>query len=71
LILSAAINFYYLKTNSSGECLGIYASGVVGGLTILTIPTFSWIILKKINDEDFNQKYGTLTDELSLKSKFS
>jgi hypothetical protein len=54
LVLSAAINFYYIKTNTSGESLGIYSSGVIGGVTILAIPTFAWIVLKRFNDEDFN-----------------
>jgi hypothetical protein len=54
LVLSAGINLYFIKTNTSGESLGIYASGIVGALTLLTIPIFSWIILKKNNDEDFN-----------------
>ena len=53
-MLSAAINFYEIKTNTSGESLGIYASGIVGALTVLTIPTFAWIILKNTNDEDYN-----------------
>ncbi len=53
-MLSAAINLYEIKTNRSGESLGTYASGIVGALTVLTIPTFAWIILKKTNDEDYN-----------------
>ena len=71
MILSAAINLSNIQTNTSGELLGIYASGIVGGITILTIPIFSWIILKKSDNDDFAQKYGTLTDELSPRSKVS
>jgi hypothetical protein len=44
---------------------------MVGATTVLTIPIFTWIILKKTNDEDFNEKYGTLTDETNINSKIS
>ncbi len=60
-----------MRTNTSGEALGIYASGFVGGISILAIPVFAYITLKKINDDDFAQKFGTLTDEINKKSKVS
>ena len=51
--------------------MGIYASVICGALTIMCIPVFIWLILKKNNESDFKDKYGTLTDELSPKSNYS
>lgn len=71
LIFSSAINFFYVRTITSGEKLGIYSSGFVFVITVLVIPTFAWIILKKSNDPEYLEKYGTLTEGLKMNSAVS
>jgi hypothetical protein len=60
-----------VRTNTSGEKLGIYSSGFVCVITVLIIPTFAWIILKKSNDPEYLEKYGTLTEGLKMNSTIS
>jgi hypothetical protein len=38
---------------------------------MLIMPFFAWLITIKHKEPDFNDKFGTLTDEINLKSNWS